>query len=123
MSFIAELKRRNVFRVAIAYAVAAWVLLQLTEVLVELLADGVLAVGIDGTPLMQMVVFGSNGQVVVERGPLRVARIAPEAGSPLQVLITNEGASSGVFTLSCSADRLSSPHVDLNPLPDSAMGQ
>ncbi len=37
MSFFAELKRRNVFRVGIAYVVAAWLLLQLTEVLTELL--------------------------------------------------------------------------------------
>jgi len=37
MSFFEELKRRNVFRVGIAYAVGAWLLLQLTDVLSELL--------------------------------------------------------------------------------------
>jgi TolB-like protein len=37
MSLIEELKRRNVFRVGIAYAVAAWVLLQLTDVVGEIL--------------------------------------------------------------------------------------
>lgn len=37
MSFIAELRRRNVFRVGIAYIVGAWLLLQLTDVLSELL--------------------------------------------------------------------------------------
>ena len=37
MSFFEELKRRNVVRVGIAYVIAAWLLLQLTEVLVELL--------------------------------------------------------------------------------------
>ena len=37
MSLIDELKRRNVFKVGVAYVVAAWLLLQLTEVLVELL--------------------------------------------------------------------------------------
>ena len=37
MSFFAELKRRNVVRVGIAYVVASWLLLQLTEVLTELL--------------------------------------------------------------------------------------
>ena len=37
MSFIQELKRRNVFRVGIAYAVASWLLLQLTEILSTLL--------------------------------------------------------------------------------------
>ena len=65
-----------------------------------------MALGINGTPLMQMMVFGANGQVVKERGPLRVTRIAAEAGSPLQVLVTNEGVSSSLFTLACRADQL-----------------
>ena len=38
MSVIAELKRRNVFRVSILYLVASWVLLQVGELLVGLLA-------------------------------------------------------------------------------------
>jgi len=37
MSLFAELKRRNVFRVGIAYIVASWLILQLTEVLTELM--------------------------------------------------------------------------------------
>jgi TolB-like protein len=37
MSFIEELKRRNVFRVGIAYAVGAWVLLQIFDVVGEIL--------------------------------------------------------------------------------------
>ena len=37
MSIIAELKRRNVFRVAALYLVAAWVLLQVGELLFGLL--------------------------------------------------------------------------------------
>ena len=94
-------------------------------VLVEVPAGDALALGINGTPLMQMMVIGSNGTVVEERGPLRVARIAAAAGSPLQVLVTNEGVSSGVFTLSCRADRPRPPlpDVDLDPLPDSATGE
>jgi len=32
MSFFAELKRRNVFRVGLAYAVAAWLLIQVTDI-------------------------------------------------------------------------------------------
>ena len=32
MSFLGELKRRNVVRVAIAYAVVAWLLLQVADV-------------------------------------------------------------------------------------------
>ena len=35
MSFFNELKRRNVFRVGIAYAVASWVLLQLVDLVFE----------------------------------------------------------------------------------------
>lgn len=37
MSLFRELKRRNVFRVGIAYAVAAWIILQLTDVVGETL--------------------------------------------------------------------------------------
>ena len=94
-------------------------------VLVEVPAGDALALGINGTPLMQMMVFGANGTVVEERGPLRVARIPAAAGSPLQVLVTNEGVSSGVFTLSCRADRPRPPlpDVDMDPLPDSATGE
>ena len=35
MSFFDELKRRNVFRVAIAYAITAWVLLQFVDLVLE----------------------------------------------------------------------------------------
>jgi len=35
MSFFEELKRRNVFRVAVAYAVAGWVLLQVADLVLE----------------------------------------------------------------------------------------
>lgn len=38
MSLLNELKRRNVFRVGIAYAVAAWILLQILDVVGEILA-------------------------------------------------------------------------------------
>ena len=37
MSFFEELKRRNVFRVGIAYLVASWLLLQITDILVPIL--------------------------------------------------------------------------------------
>lgn len=37
MSLFEELKRRNVFRVGIAYLVSAWVLLQLLDVIGEIL--------------------------------------------------------------------------------------
>ena len=75
-------------------------------VLVEMPLGDALALDINGTPLMQMMVFDTSGSAMEERGPLRVVRIAAEAGSPLQVLVTNEGVSSGLFTLSCRADPL-----------------
>lgn len=37
MSFFEELRRRNVFRVGVAYAIAAWVLLQVFDVIGEIL--------------------------------------------------------------------------------------
>jgi TolB-like protein/Tfp pilus assembly protein PilF len=37
MSFFNELKRRNVFRVGIAYAIAAWIILQVTDVIGEIM--------------------------------------------------------------------------------------
>ncbi|QNI96049.1 serine/threonine protein kinase [Synechococcus sp. RS9902] len=73
-------------------------------VLVEVPEDHVFALGINGTPLMQMLVFGAKGQVVEQRGPLRVVRIPADVGLPLHVLVTNEGVSSSAFTLSCLAD-------------------
>ena len=38
MKLLKELKRRNVFKVGIAYAVTTWILLQLTDVVSEILA-------------------------------------------------------------------------------------
>ena len=63
-----------------------------------------LVLGINGTPLMEMTVFGSDGQVLAARGPLRVVSLSTEAGSPVQVLVVNDGVASGVLTLSCRAD-------------------
>ncbi len=38
MSFIAELKRRNVIRVAVFYIVAAWLIIQVADILLEAMA-------------------------------------------------------------------------------------
>ena len=84
-----------------------------------------LVLGINGTPLMQMTVYGADGEVAADRGPLRVVTLPAEAGSPVQVLVTNDGVSSGVLTLSCRADAPAPkplPDVDLNPIPDPATG-
>ncbi len=37
MSFIAELKRRNVFRVGVAYAIVAWLLVEMASVVLPAL--------------------------------------------------------------------------------------
>ena len=60
---------------------------------------------------MEMTVFGADGAVRAERGPLRVSTFLPDLGSPVQVLITNDGISSGSFTLSCRAlhDKVNDP--------------
>jgi len=84
-----------------------------------------LVLGINGTPLMQMTVYGSDGEVAADRGPLRVVTLPVEAGSPVQVLVTNDGVSSGLLTLSCRADAPAPkplPEVDLNAIPDPATG-
>ena len=84
-----------------------------------------LVLGINGTPLMQMTVYGADGEVAADRGPLRVVTLPGEAGSPVQVLVTNDGVSSGLLTLSCRADAPAPkllPEVDLNPIPDPATG-
>ncbi|WP_236068789.1 serine/threonine protein kinase [Prochlorococcus marinus] len=84
-----------------------------------------LVLEIKGTPLMQMIIYGSQGDVIAERGSLRVVTLEPEAGSPVQVLVTNEGLATDLFTLSCRADQqasMSLPALEPNPLADSATG-
>ena len=74
-----------------------------------------LVLGINGTPLMQMTIYGSEGQVETERGPLRVVTLPAAVGSPVQVLVTNEGVASGLLTLSCRADQPDLPDVPARP--------
>ena len=78
-------------------------------------AQSSLVLGINGTPLMEMTVFGSDGQVLAARGPLRVVSLPSEAGSPVQVLVVNDGVASGVLTLSCRADAPPQPNKVQQP--------
>ena len=71
---------------------------------VQVPAGASLVLGINGTPLMEMTVFGSQGQLLAAKGPLRVVSLPSTAGSPVQVLVVNDGVASGVLTLSCRAD-------------------
>ena len=66
-----------------------------------------LVLGINGTPLMQMTLFQPDGTLLDKRGPLRVISLEPGVGSPLQLLVTNDGVASALITLSCRADSTS----------------
>ena len=54
---------------------------------------------LDGTPLMQMSLFGADGTLLEQSGPLRTTRIKSGFASPLQLLMINEGVASGSFAL------------------------
>ena len=70
-----------------------------------------LVLGVNGTPLMQMTLFRPDGTLLEKRGPLRVISLESGVGSPLQLLITNDGVASAQITLSCRAD--STPQNDV----------
>ena len=71
---------------------------------IRLPASSRLVLGVNGSPLMQMSVFGADGQVLEARGPLRVVSLAAVTRSPVQLLITNEGLAPSLLTLSLRAD-------------------
>ena len=85
MSFLGELKRRSVFRVAAAYAVVAWLIIQIAETIFPLF-------GFDGTPARIVVIVLAIGFVpslllawAVEWTPdgLRLeSRLAPDRSVP-----------------------------------------
>jgi len=53
---------------------------------------------------MQMSVFDAQGQVLEDRGPLRVVSLGEVTRAPVQVLVINEGLSTAMLTLSLRAD-------------------
>ena len=63
-----------------------------------------LVLGVNGSPLMQMTVFGADGGVLEARGPLRVVSLGQVNRSPVQLLITNDGVAPALLTLSLRAD-------------------
>ena len=63
-----------------------------------------LVLGVNGSPLMQMSVFGADGSVLEAKGPLRVVSLARVAGSPVQLLVTNDGVAPALITLSLRVD-------------------
>ena len=71
---------------------------------VRLPADHSLALGVNGTPLLQMAVYAADGSVLAPRGPLRVVSLGLQKASPVQLLITNEGVAPARISLSLRAD-------------------
>ena len=63
-----------------------------------------LVLGVNGSPLMQMSVFSAAGDLLDAKGPLRVVSLGAQQGSPVQLLVTNEGVAPGLITLSLRAD-------------------
>ena len=63
-----------------------------------------LVMGVNGSPLMRMSVFAADGSLLEPGGPLRVVSLPPQARSPVQLLITNEGVAPSLITLSLRAD-------------------
>jgi serine/threonine-protein kinase len=63
-----------------------------------------LVLGVNGTPLLQMSVYGADGRSLAPRGPLRVVNLGVQRSSPVQLLITNEGVAASRISLSLRAD-------------------
>ncbi|MFZ4566505.1 MAG: hypothetical protein ACOYMY_08580 [Prochlorococcaceae cyanobacterium] len=68
-----------------------------------------LALGVNGSPLMQMTVFDAAGRVLEARGPLRVVSLNRVTRSPVQLLVTNEGVAPALITLSLRPDPVLDP--------------
>ncbi|MEY4809386.1 MAG: hypothetical protein RLZZ206_3775 [Cyanobacteriota bacterium] len=71
---------------------------------VRLPVDHSLALGVNGTPLLQMAVYAADGSVLSPRGALRVVSLGNQKASPVQLLVTNEGVSPARISLSLRAD-------------------
>ncbi|MFZ9753154.1 MAG: protein kinase domain-containing protein [Cyanobium sp.] len=71
---------------------------------IRLPPDHSLALGVNGTPLLQMAVFAADGTPLSPRGVLRVVSLGRQKTSPVQLLVTNEGVASARISLSLRAD-------------------
>ncbi len=74
-----------------------------------------LALGVNGSPLLQMSVFSAEGTPLEARGPLRVVTLGSQKGSPVQLLLTNDGVAPALIRLSLRADP---PAPTPPPAPD-----
>jgi serine/threonine-protein kinase len=71
---------------------------------IRLPAGHALVLGVNGTPLLQMSVYGADGRSLAPRGPLRVVNLGVQETSPVQLLGTNEGVAPSRISLSLRAD-------------------
>jgi serine/threonine-protein kinase len=82
---------------------------------VRLPAGHSLALGVNGTPLLQMAVYAADGSVLAPRGPLRVVSLGSQKASPVQLLVTNEGVAPARISLSLRADPPAPPAPSPTP--------
>jgi len=82
---------------------------------VRLPADHSLALGVNGTPLLQMAVYAADGSVLAPRGTLRVVSLGRQKASPVQLLVTNEGVAPARISLSLRADPPAPPAPSPTP--------
>ena len=107
MSLIKELKRRNVIKVAIAYAVSTWILLQLSDVLTQILELPewapklillMLVVGFLPALIIAWAFELTPDGIKLERDVVRTKSITPKTGRKLDyVIIVSLGLSLGYF--------------------------
>jgi serine/threonine-protein kinase len=84
---------------------------------IRLPAGHALALGVNGTPLLQMSVFAADGRSLEAKGPLRVVSLGPQQASPVQLLVANEGVAPARISLSLRADPPAPPAVPPPPAP------
>lgn len=107
MSLLKELKRRNVFKVAIAYAISTWILLQLTDVLTSILGLPewapklillMLVVGFVPALILAWAFELTPEGIKLEKDVPRADSIAPKTGRKLDyIIIVSLGLSLGYF--------------------------
>ncbi len=107
MSFFNELKRRNVFKVGIAYAVTTWILLQITDVVADIMMLPewapklillMLVIGFLPALILAWAFELTPEGVKLERDVVRKDSIAPKTGRKLDyIIIVSLGLSLGYF--------------------------
>ena len=82
-----------------------------------------LALGVNGTPLLQMSVYAADGSSLEASGPLRVVSLpAGKAASPVQLIVSNDGVAPAPISLSLRADPPPAPAPGSAPAPPGAPG-